>query len=337
MTQAVDWNMLASLQAAGYTSQGIANLDAAQKAGAPVPTPAQANQPGYTPVKSGGVTSAPAGVDNSQRSAEATLTAELNSWGLGSLKGQVMDQIAQGVDATTVGNFIRTTPEYAKRFPGMAALSARGEGISEGDYINYESELASTAAAAGLPPGFYDQPDDFTNFIANGVSAQEYKDRINQGFSVVAQAPPEIRSEFGKLFGAQGDSALAAYFLDPSKAMPLLTQQISQAQFAGEGDRFGFGTTAHQSLSAAQLGITDQQAQQGFQALDKNAGLFTNQLGDRDNVTKETGVNAQFGLEAGAQQQVDQRLKQRLAQFQGATNSPETEQTGSSGFGTATT
>lgn len=337
---AVDWGMLSSMTAAGYTPQGIAAVAEAQAAGLPTPSPGDANNHTGTYVNTA-VTATPAPVNpgvagtTTDQSAKQIITAGLNQFGLGSLADQAWSEYLAGTDPTQVISGLRNTPQYAARFPGMAALQAKGEAITESQYISYESEMKSAAMVAGLPVGFYDQPDDFAQFIGNGVSVQEYKDRISQGFQAVNMAPPAVQQEFGRLFGANGDAALASYFLDPTKAEPLLTQQLAQAQFAGAGDNMGFHPTDQQSLAAAQSGITSAAAASGFQQLDANAGLYQRQLGDRDNVTQATGINAQFGLEAGAQQAVKDRLQQRVAQFQGAPTAPETESAGASGFGTA--
>lgn len=313
---AVDWGMLAAAKAAGLTEADIRNIDANNKKNAAVTGPAPGN-------------------DATVQSAKAYLQNLLSQWGLGGLVGQAWDQATSGYNQDVVINNLRSTDQYKARFPAMAALNARNEGITEQQYIGYETALKTTAMAAGLPPGFYDQPEDFSNFIASGVSVQEYTNRIQQGFAVMQQAPQSVRDEFGKMFGAQGDSALAAYFLDPTRAEQVLTQQLQQAEFAGTGDQMGFHASDDQSKLAAQMGISQQQAQSGFQTLVGQQGLFEQQVGDQAQLTKQTGINAQFGLDPGAKMEMDRRLEQRVAQFQGQPAAPQTEQSGSSGFGVA--
>lgn len=337
---AVDFGMLAAMKAAGYTEDGIRNVAAAIGAGLPAPSPADANNHTGTYVNTAVTAPGPAptlpNVPSATASAKAAIGRMLSQIGLGALTEQVWSEHLSGVPDDDLVPSIRETPQYKARFPGMDALNARGEHIDEATYVQYESELRQTAQAAGLPPGFYDQPDDFTNFIAGGVSVQEYKDRIQNGFLTVQQAPPEVRSQFARMFGAQGDSALAAYFLDPTKALPVLTQQLARAQFSGTGERLGFQPTDAQSLTAAQLGYTPDQMNAGFQQLDKTRGLYTQQLGDRSTVTQQTGINAQFGLQAGDQELLDKKLAERIAQFGGNPAAPQTDSSGSSGFGSAT-
>lgn len=335
-----DFGMLAAMTAAGYTEAGIRNVAAALAAGLPAPPPGDANNHTGTYVNTA-ITAAPPApnlpnIPSATASAKRAIQNMLNTIGLGSLTEQVWSEHLSGVADDDLIPSIRDTPQYKARFPGMAALNNRGEHIDEGTYVQYESELRQTAQAAGLPPGFYDQPDDFTNFIAGGVSVQEYKDRIQNGFLTVQQAPPEVRSQFARMFGAQGDSALAAYFLDPDKALPVLQNQLARAQFSGTGERLGFQPTDAQSLTAAQMGLTPDQMNSGFAQLDKTRGLYTQQFGDRDSVTQQTGINAQFGLEAGDQEQLDKRLAERLAQFGGNPAAPQTDNSGVSGFGSAT-
>lgn len=208
-------------------------------------------------------------------------------------------------------------------YPEIAAYKAahpNSAPLSVGDVANQRSQLATLMQQAGLPPGFYDQPEDFKDLIASaGTQATSIAtQRINNGFVKVANADPLIRQAFAGYFGPNGDQALAAYFLDPAKSQPLLDQQVAAAQVGGIGAGFGFNIGQGQATQLAQAGVTDAQARSGFSNLNHLSPLFQATISEDNNLTAENqGINAQFNLGAG-QNEIDKRLQQRVAAFSGS-------------------
>ena len=98
---------------------------------------------------------------------------------------------------------------YEKRFPGMKALAARGQSMSESEYINMERQYRDTLASFGLPPQFYDSFDDYGRFFAGGVSVKEVGERV-----VAAQsaANPTVLAELQEYYGI-GKETATAYLL----------------------------------------------------------------------------------------------------------------------------
>lgn len=256
---------------------------------------------------------------NADQSARGILNAALAQYGLGSLAKWAWSQYTAGSSTDQIMLDLRNQPEYKARFPAMEELAKQGHAMSESQYITMENGYATAMHNAGLPPGFYDQPEDYAQLMENNVSVGELQNRVTNGFARVASAPPEVRAEFEKLYGAKGDSALAAWFLDPDKAEPVLEQQAAAAVIGGTGMRYGVDTGKGTLEELAQQGVTDQQAQTGFAAIQKSAGLFHANEGENPDLTEANqGVSAQFGLSANDILAVQQRQQERQAAFQGS-------------------
>lgn len=196
-----------------------------------------------------------------------SLTALFESYGLGSLAGNVAQWVNAGMSEAAIVAQLRETPEYQKRFPGMKALKAQGyNAISEAEYLQLEDSYQSALQGAGLPKGFYDQPEDFVKFISNGVDPSEVKARATAAVELANQVDPTQRELLGSLYGVNtGD--LAAYFLDPGKAMPLLQKQLGTVQVANAARKAGVVADYANKNRFERLvdnGIGAEQAAQGY-------------------------------------------------------------------------
>ena len=262
-----------------------------------------------------------------QRDAYAYLKDVLDTYGLGNLADWAWQQIVAGHSDTEVLQSLRETPEFKARFPAIADREAKGlPTISPAEYIAYENQATQLLRAAGLPRGFYDAPDDFRRLIANDVSASELADRINQGYVKVANAPSAVRRAFQEYFGPSGDAALASYFLDPSRAQPVLETQLAAAEFGGTGFTFGFHIGEDVAMGAGRAGISQSQARSGFANLSAIAPLFDETVTEHTDITPDKeGVAATFGLSGatGAQKQITQRQNERKAAFSGGGGADE--------------
>lgn len=260
------------------------------------PLPVQATPP--TGTLGIGAPGAP-GMTSSQADAWAQLQQTLQAYGfsgqdLASLVDFAKQQITAGNSQTQVLLNLENTPQFAARFP--AIIERRNAGlppISPAEYLSLESSYEQLERAAGLPPNFA----SYDKLIAADVSPSEYSDRINKGYLAVSQAPPETMKAFQDYYGTT-PGQLAAYFLDPTKAEPLLLQQAAAAQIGGASAVSGFGQVdQHQALKLAQQGVTYGQAQQGFQTLAQASQLY-NPLpgqGQRYGFTTDNLLGAQFG------------------------------------------
>lgn len=247
----------------------------------------------------------------------------LSSIGLSSLTTYVENllvddpSLAEGANLPVLELMLRETPEYKQRFKGNEARRQKGlTEYSAGDYLRIEDSLKQILAGNNLPPGFYDTQDDLANFIGNDVSAQELDTRVQRGYLAVKNANPDTIAEMKRLYGVD-EASLAAYFLDPTKGRDVIVRQAGAARIAG-GAQAGGGITLTQQEAEAlqQQGITQEQAQQGFGAIQQMEELFRGAPGEQA-ITREEQIGGVFGTNAAATQRIRQRQERRAAEFSG--------------------
>lgn len=275
-----------------------------------------------------------------EEDAKTILQRTLDRFGLGDLVDRVWglytnETISADADIDIIGDALRDTPEFQKRFPANTQrLRAGLPELSVREYIGLERGYENALRGSGIPRGFYDDPSDFANFIATNTSVAEVQSRVNDGFRAVAEANPQVVTQMRNLYGVS-EGELAAYFLDPDRALPLITRQARAAQIAAEGQRqAGIQISAQQAEDIAREGITQQQAQSGFENISNMGELFNPLMGEGEQITQEEAVGGVFGTNAAARQRIETRQRQRRAAFGGG-GSFATGQSGVSGLATA--
>lgn len=255
-----------------------------------------------------------------RESAKAIVGNLLTEYGLGNLTDFVNDLITKEdiVSGDVILGRIRMTEQYKKRFAGNAARRSAGfNALSEAEYIGMENTYRQIMRASGLPSGFYDQAEDFNALIGGDVSAAELSSRVNEGYLAVQQANPQVINEMRRLYGVD-DSMLAAYFLDPAKATPMLLRQARAAQIASEATlqaQQEIGAATAEELAVA--GVTQEQARQGFQTIGAAQELFVPLPGTTEEaITQQEQIAGVFGTQGAAQQRIRQRSRQRQAAFE---------------------
>lgn len=225
------------------------------------------------------------GGSKDQRDALAYIQDQLATYGIGTpeFAQKVWDfMVSTGTDdPNQIMLWLYEQPEFKQRFPAIEARRAAGlNAITPAQYLEYENQAHQLMRAAGMPPGFYDGNDDYTAFLVADVSIAELGARVEEGWARVSSAPLEVRQEFARYFGAEGDNALAAYFLDPERALPVLQGRVAQAEIAGAGAMYGVGGLSQvlaQQIAGRGVGFTD--ALQGFDQLSQLA-IFNETLGE---------------------------------------------------------
>lgn len=253
-----------------------------------------------------------------QGSARTILSATLASYGLGALADRAWQMYLEGKPIEQIMLELRNTDEYRNRFPGMAALSKKGRAISEAEYMQLESTYVSLFRQAGLPAGFYDQSSDFASFIGNEVSPVELSARLDEYKRITYELPPIVRAELGRQYGlTAGD--ITAYIIDPTRALPILHNQVLAAQSGAAARQAGFGLlTRGEAEQLAQFGVDFGSALQGFGQLTNMQQLFTPLVGDQGEtgVTREQQLGAAFGGDALAAQKIANVARRRVATFE---------------------
>lgn len=267
------------------------------------------------------------------QSASSIIRDTLGRYGLGDLTDWALGQIKSGAPQTIVLEQLRQTDQYKTRFAGMAKRQAAGfNAISEEEYLAYETTIASYLQQAGLPRDFYDTPADFADLIGKFANPLQVADRVQKGYAQVAAAAPEVRSAFADYFGPMGDSALAAFFLDPEKAQPALEQMVATAGVGGAARRTAVDVSVSDATRIAQLGLSQSAVQQGMGQVYKLNPVFSETASETTDLTQKTGTDAVFGLDPNAEQQITDRLQGRQAAL-GAGGGAVQTTTGAIGLG----
>jgi hypothetical protein len=254
-----------------------------------------------------------AGVEAKRRmNAIAAMRGLMDQLGLGSLMGKITEYVQDGYDGDAIMALIRTTPEYAARFPAMKALAAKGRAISEAEYIEYESAAATFERQYGLPAGMLGK-ESVTRLLEKEVSARELEERILMAAGGAFQTAPEVQQAFQEYYGI-GPGGLTAYFLDPDVATPLLNKQYASSRIGGEAQRQGIGIDRQLAEALQVGGVTADEARGGFQKVASMAGLTS---GPGESVSQRQLIGATLQEDVAAANAIERVSMSRAGAFAG--------------------
>lgn len=239
--------------------------------------------------------------------------AELSTWAKG--------QLIEGTSPTIVRQQLWNQPAFKRRFKVIFDRRAAGlPAISPSEVLEYERRARQLFQEAGLPPGFYDSPDDFYNFILNDVSISELNGRVELARTSIYAADPASRAEMQRLYGLSEGQEIA-YVLDSKRALPLLQLQFNAARTSGAAVRSGYGQlNLTEAESLAKTGLTNEGAQEGFSRLVQGRQLFGALPGmeqAEDAITRAEQLGGTFTGDALAAERIRRRAEARVAVFGG--------------------
>lgn len=273
---------------------------------------------GHPPVGGGGSTDPLGALTGDQRNAYSALVMIFNQYGLGSLAPNILKYVQQGFNSDTITLLLQDTDAYKQRFAGNQQRLKNGYAVlSPAEYIATENAYRQSMRAAGLPAGFYDSPSDFSSFIGNDVSASEMNNRVQLASQATLTASPQYTQALKEMGLSHGD--LTAYFLDPTRALPILQQQAATAAIGSEAIVRGLTFDQGYAKQLAQAGFSQSQAAQGY-------GQIANEFGRLGQAAGQFGVHYGFTTEeqaifqpgAGAAGQNAALLRQSLEGFNAA-------------------
>lgn len=300
------------------------------------PPPAATPPPiGPTPPPGAPNPASPAGSTQQQQDGYAYLKSVLSEYGLEELSDWAWQQIVAGNSPTQILQELRKTDAFRRRFRVIFERQAKGLApLSPAEVIAYERQARQMFMRAGMPPGFYDSNDDFDRFMVNDVSLAELSDRINLGREALYQMDPTTRRQLQSFYGfTEGD--MVAWVIDPNLAVPAIARRFQAARTASASIRSGFGGLSREEAERfADLGISPEQAEQGFGTLVQSRELLSSLPGERgENIGREQQLAAITG-DATAQQAIERQRSRRVAQFRGG-GGFATDKEGFSGLGVA--
>lgn len=252
------------------------------------------------------------------RDAFMAIKALFKSYGLETLAGKIYDYVKNGYSADTISILLQDTPEYKARFAGNEARIKAGLPVlSAGEYLQTEASYRQIMESAGMPIGFYDQSSDFVKWIEKNVSPSEIQSRVDLATQATVLAPASYRQALQQMGISQ--SEMAAYFLDPTKALPYLQKSAATAAVGAEALQQGLEFDQSYSEQLAMQGVTGAQAQQGYAQVAGELGTMQG-LGAMygEQWDQRTSEEAVFNQSADATSKQRKLLSQERGAFAGA-------------------
>lgn len=183
------------------------------------------------------------------------IASYLNDMGLGGLfnvgsdgtpGGWLWDQIVSGIDSEQALNIaLEQTSEFKSRYGIISELrdqASKGQAVhvpTVAEVRQYEQQAAALFRNAGLPSWMYDSWQDGQELMRKGMSIAEVEQRLGSAWERVQNADPAVREAFTQFYGYEGDAALAAAFLDPTRTVASLERASRAAYTAGMGKSYG--------------------------------------------------------------------------------------------------
>jgi hypothetical protein len=259
-----------------------------------------------------------------RQDARTTMASVLATYGLGDLSDFVYNEII-AKETVNINNpdaiifAIREQPAYKKRFAGNAArLKAGLSELDPASYIALENQFRQTLQSNLGPEmlSVYGTQETFQELIEGDVSPSELNERIQQGYRAVADADPGVKEQMRTLYGVT-EGQLVGYFLDPTKAAPLLTRRAQAANIAARGfEQGGIQLSGQFAEDLARRGISEQQARAGFAEVGALGELRQTFAGETA-LSSEQLAGAAFGIDVAAQQELERKRRQRTGEFAG--------------------
>lgn len=198
-----------------------------------------------------------------QRDSYLLISNLFKSYGLEGLSGKIFDFVKKGHSADTITVLLQETKEYKERFAGNELRRKQGLPVlTPGEYLATEASYKQIMQAAGMPPGFYDQSSDFNNWIGKNISPSEIQSRVDMATQATVLANPDYRRALNQM--GISDSALTAYFLDTTRALPYLQKSAATAAVGAEALRNNMRFDQAYAEKLAVEGVTQEQARQGY-------------------------------------------------------------------------
>jgi hypothetical protein len=220
----------------------------------------------------------------SNKNALALLTSTLQGYGIdsptGAISNAILGLLQSNYDAPTIQALIESPTASSSKDPNVVALAgawnARFSGnvarekagltpLSPADYISTENSYKAVMARAGLDAAHMD-PTKLGALIGADVSPAEVNQRVNAAMAAVTAEDPFVKQQLNQQFGlTTGD--LVGHLLDPATQANVIANKVTAAQVGAEASRAGVDVAAANAYALAAQGVTQAQAQQGFQSI----------------------------------------------------------------------
>ena len=199
----------------------------------------------------------------------AILTQKFKDYDLDVLVPKIHKMLTEGRSAAEIELELQETTEWKLRFAGNEQLRRNGLPVlSVAEYLSVEQSYAQVMKNYGVPTGFYDDPSDFADWIGKSVSPGELEQRVSSYADVANREDPAIREQLRSMGMSEGD--LLAYMMDPGRAAPLIQRKFQTVVLGGAARRAGVSADNGYLSKLAGMGVTEQQAQEGYGLISEN-------------------------------------------------------------------
>lgn len=208
-----------------------------------------------------------------QSDALALLSDTLRQWGLTALLSDLKNLIIAGdTSPDTLSIALSQTQAYKQRFAGNEIRRANGlPELTPAQYIATEEQYKQVMQSYGLPHGFYDSHQDFTDLIGKDVSPAEIDARAKIAHDQFIAAPDYVKNEWQQYGFSKGD-AIAA-ILDPNVATSIIQDRATQVAIGGAAAQQGLHVSQSRAQQFQQAGVTGTQAQKAYQQIGQSLPL----------------------------------------------------------------
>jgi len=262
-----------------------------------------------------------------QRSARAIIGDTLDSYGLNSLSDDIWKWIQDGQSVPEVMENIRKSSDYAERFPAMSIRTQQGLApISTDQYIALERSYSEVLGFWEMPAGFYDGKDDFTNLIGSDRSPELLSRLLSEGYNRVANTAPEVRAAFANSFGVQGDTALAAMYLDPDRGTQTLIDMARTAVAGGVAKQQDIDLTQDLASQISAFNPSESSLRSGFSQVNSLRPVTRETVSESRDISIGDVTEAQFGLNNSSREDIQRRISSRQSAFRGGGGAASTGQ-----------
>lgn len=253
------------------------------------------------------------------RDAASALIQLFRQYGLDALGPKILDYVKKGYGSDTIALLLQDTTEWKQRFSGNETRRKAGLPVlSPAEYLATERAYRQVAQQYGLPAGFYDSPSDFAGFIGNDMSPQEFQTRVQTASQYAHSQDQSTKDALRRLYGL-GPGDLAAWALDQNRALPLIEKQAKAVAAGAAALRQGLNTSRGYAEHLADLGITGEQAEQGYSTIREMLPTFTSlgRIYDMD-YSQNTAEKEIFEGSAAARDTRKKLASQERATFSGS-------------------
>ena len=155
---------------------------------------------------------------------------------------------------------MRASEDYQKTFPGIA----REDGtlrMTESEYYETKDVMKDTLRTYNLNPEVF--AEDISQAIAGDVSAKEFAQRLEFGYSQIVNNIPAVKEVYFREYGLDlSDEALFGMFVSPNVAESVLQNQLLVSSIIAEAEAAGASLTKEGALAFAQAGVSQERARE---------------------------------------------------------------------------